>query len=117
MHESCVVFGLGYVALGALSIGLAVPLIRRRIRPNAWYGIRIPAAFSSEEAWYRINRHGGKSLAYMGLAVAAVGAGNLLFLPEHPSPGVAVVEAFLPGILLVPTLIHVYRYPRAPEKR
>lgn len=36
---------------------------------NAWYGIRIPQAFESEERWREINRYGGRLFLYWGVVI------------------------------------------------
>jgi len=36
-------------------IGLSWPLVKRKIKRNQIYGIRIPEAFKSEERWLEIN--------------------------------------------------------------
>src|SRR5512141_3345449 len=105
-------FGLGFLGLGLFFVAIAIPLIQGRVKPNDWYGIRIPAAFASEEAWYRINRHGGKSVLGMGVAVAVLGALALVFLPHEPSPPLLLALALAPGVFLIAMLVHVYRYPR-----
>ncbi len=55
-------------ALAALLvIGLSVPLIKRKIKRNQWYGVRIPEAFKSEERWLELNEYGGRLLLYWGI--------------------------------------------------
>ena len=66
---------------GLLIFGLSIPLIRRRVPPNALYGIRTRAAFASESDWYRINEIGGRYLAVSGVLITAIGAAGF-FLPE-----------------------------------
>jgi len=66
----------------ALAISLAIPLIRRRVKMNPWYGVRIPAAFASEASWFEINRHGGWLLLAWGAALAATAAVGA-FLPRR----------------------------------
>jgi hypothetical protein len=36
------------LALGILLIAISVPLVRRRLPPNAGYGLRVPATFADE---------------------------------------------------------------------
>ena len=36
-------------------MAVAVPLARRRVPPNAWYGLRVPATFADREVWYAAN--------------------------------------------------------------
>ena len=53
-----------------VSIGLSVPLIKRKIKRNPWYGIRIPEAFKSEERWLEINQYGGRLFLAWGIVIA-----------------------------------------------
>ncbi len=59
-----------YLLAAILVIALSIPLIRGKVKPNPWYGVRIPAAFASEEAWFDINRFGGRLLLRWGIALA-----------------------------------------------
>jgi uncharacterized membrane protein len=43
---------------------------------NHWYGVRIPASFASEEAWFEINYYGGRLLLVWGLTIAAIAIGG-----------------------------------------
>ena len=65
---------------GLLIFLLAIPLILRRVPPNALYGVRTKASFSSDSDWYRINAVGGRYLAVSGLVILAVGIVGF-FLP------------------------------------
>jgi uncharacterized membrane protein len=64
-----------------LTIALARPLIQRKVKPNALYGVRIPAAFTSEEAWYELNEYGGRLLLRWGAGLA-LGGIALTLLPR-----------------------------------
>ncbi|HZO87479.1 MAG TPA: SdpI family protein [Chthonomonadaceae bacterium] len=63
-----------YVAMGLLQAGLAVPLIQRRIKPNPWYGFRVPKTLHNERIWYAANFRAGVLffLAGMGFAASAI---------------------------------------------
>lgn len=108
-------FGVGYVGMGLLLVGLAIPLLRGRVRRNIWYGFRIPASFASEEAWERINRHGGRCLLWYALAQVLLGVAALAFWPRERVAWMVWTMAFAPQILLVPMLICAFRYPRPAE--
>ena|SRR5688572_19390821 len=69
-----------FSAVGLLLIGLAVPLIRRRVKPNRLYGIRVNATFADDWVWYEANACGGRDLAILG-AVQLVIAVSLRLLP------------------------------------
>ncbi|MFL5331611.1 MAG: SdpI family protein, partial [Geminicoccaceae bacterium] len=60
-----------FVASGVLLLALGVPLALRRVRPNRWYGLRVPATFADEEVWYEANALAGRDLIVLGLAEMA----------------------------------------------
>ncbi len=73
------------ITLGSVNLGFAVlitaiciPLVKRKIRMNPWYGVRIPKSFESEENWYNINAYGGKRMILWALLPALVGIRRLL---------------------------------------
>ena len=73
---------------GVVLFGVSLPLIRRKVPMNDLYGIRIRAAFESEQRWYDINAYGGRQFAaWSWLPIAAGVAG--FFIP----PGAAAVYA------------------------
>ncbi|HEV2318524.1 MAG TPA: SdpI family protein, partial [Verrucomicrobiae bacterium] len=76
-------------AIAILSAGLLIflvslPLIYRKVPMNQLYGIRIPAAFESEQRWYDINAYGGRQLGGWAWLVIAAGVAGF-FLPERDS--------------------------------
>ena len=76
------------VGTGILIVLLSIPLIARRVPPNSTYGIRIRAAFASEEEWYRINSTGGRYFVVSGLVITATGVAGF-FLPQSLLPPMA----------------------------
>jgi uncharacterized membrane protein len=57
-----IVFGLMNIASALLIIGISIPLVKRKIKMNHLYGVRIKKSFESEANWYKINAYGGKQL-------------------------------------------------------
>jgi uncharacterized membrane protein len=53
--------------VGVLYIGLGIPLLRGRVRPNYWYGCRTQKTLSDEKIWYAVNRVTGRSLIEAGV--------------------------------------------------
>jgi uncharacterized membrane protein len=86
-----------FVAVGLLFIGLAIPLIRRRVKPNQMYGLRVQATFADEWVWYEANAAAGRDLLYGGLCELAAA---LLFFPV-PDVAYALINA---GVILGSTL-------------
>ncbi|RMH79008.1 MAG: SdpI family protein [Calditrichaeota bacterium] len=88
------------LSMGALCIALAIPLIGRRIPPNHWYGLRVPATFADERIWYEANARAGKELLALGIFIIAIGA--LLYAITIPSwLSVALWFAFIMGSVIL----------------
>jgi uncharacterized membrane protein len=58
--------------LGLLLIVLGWPMAARRVRPNRWYGLRVPATFADETVWYDANEVAGRDMMTLGTVVAAI---------------------------------------------
>ena len=115
---------LFFVGTSLLMIGLSVPLIRGRIKPNHWYGFRIPLTLNNPDIWYPANRYGGWLLLIYGLVLLVVS----LVLPflwrgltEEAAMniyGLSVAALMLVG--LVPVLIlsfwHAHRLAKELER-
>jgi uncharacterized membrane protein len=104
-----------HLLAAVLAIGVAVPLVRGHVKMNRWYGVRVPAAFASEEAWFDLNRYGGQLLLRWGLTIAAIAiAGAFLGKPAWLLYDWAACALILGGLALVIAKIH--RYARQREK-
>lgn len=58
--------------LGLLLIALGWPLAARRVRPNRWYGLRVPATFADETVWYDANATAGRDMVALGILVLTI---------------------------------------------
>jgi hypothetical protein len=67
---------------GILIFVLSLPLISRKIPMNGGYGIRIPAAFESEQRWYDINAYGGRQLAAWSWLITVAGTVGFFVSPS-----------------------------------
>ncbi|HEY1786910.1 MAG TPA: DUF1648 domain-containing protein [Verrucomicrobiae bacterium] len=100
-------------AIAILSVGLvmfciSLPLAYRKVSMNSFYGIRIPAAFESEQRWYDINAYGGRQLAAWSWFIITAGIVGL-FLPD------GCISVYLPVssvITLLAVLVPVVRILR-----
>jgi len=68
-----VVMGIINIGIALLIILLSLPLIKRTIKMNGLYGVRIKKSFKSEKNWYDINAYGGKQLAIWSIPVIIAG--------------------------------------------
>ena len=107
---------LFFAGLSILLIGLFIPLMRGRVKPNAWYGLRVSYTHNNPDIWYPANRYAGKLLLVYALILLLVTLG-LPFLLDIDMTGLApdayvigVSILVIVGILLV--LVLSWRYAR-----
>ena len=62
-------FLLIYIFVGVLSIAMSIPLIKRKVKINNWYGVRLPQTMKNEEIWYEVNEKSGKHLFAFGAII------------------------------------------------
>ena len=110
MVEGANFIGISDLLTGLLLVLVAMPLVRRKVAMNRWYGVRIPKAFASEANWYAINEVGGRWLVGAGVALAVAG-GAVLLWPPTTLAGV-LIAAFAPLVLVLFTLVPVLRFAR-----
>ncbi len=60
-----------FVFTGLLLVGLSIPMIQRRVGPNAIYGFRTPKTLSDETVWYEANAYSGRMLLRAGIVNTA----------------------------------------------
>ena len=65
---------------GFVIAAVSAPMALGRVKPNHWYGARVPVAFRSDEDWYAINRDVGRVGVIAGL-VAAIACAGLAAMP------------------------------------
>lgn len=97
-----------FIAVGSLFIGLAVPLIKRRIPPNHLYGFRTAATLASEEVWYAANEYSGRQLRLLGVIILAA-VPLLLLLQVEELLFTIIMTVLLVGGVAV-TVIHSFIY-------
>jgi uncharacterized membrane protein len=66
------VLTLVFVSVGLVLIAVSVPLIRRRVKPNWWYGVRLPATFADEWVWYEANAASGRDILVVGVLLVVL---------------------------------------------
>jgi hypothetical protein len=103
-----------FAGVSLLLIGLSIPLIQERVKPNHWYGLRIPLTLNNPDIWYPANRYAGWLLLIYGLVQLAVSLALPFLLgglPEEQAMGIyglSVAAVMLGG--LVPVVVLSLRY-------
>lgn len=57
---------LVFAVSGLLIIAFGLPLAQNKIKPNGWYGFRLPDTIKQPELWYPVNAALGKGLVLLG---------------------------------------------------
>lgn len=94
--------GLTNIFVGLLITILCIPLVKRKIKMNGWYGMRIPKSFKSEENWYKINEYGGKLFIYWSIPILLIGIISL-FLPALGEKEITILS-LAPLLVILPTI-------------
>ena len=101
-----------FPVVGALLALLGWPLAARRIGPNRWYGLRVPATFADRQVWFDANALAGRDMIILGVALAAVS----LLLPRIVRLPGPVYAAICGGLLGVGALVLTVRGWRAANR-
>lgn len=111
MDSIALIIGISWILIGLICIGLAIPLRRGRIRRNAFYGIRFPQSYKSDEAWFAINRYGATQLMIWSVPIILVGV-LALFLPLKSHPQWSIWVGYGPMVFLLNAVIRSWRFAR-----
>ena len=78
------------LGVALLMVVLALPLLQRRIAPNALYGLRVPATFADETVWYNANAASARDLLVLAAALVVVGVVLWMALPGSSSTAMMI---------------------------
>ncbi len=112
MDEGILIAFASYLATALLFIGLALPLIRRKIPRNKWYGFRFKGALKNDDIWYDTNQFGGWLLLISGVITLALSIGLVWAEPEQINLYISIITAVIlieSIVLVIAPLIYVKR--------
>ena len=106
-------FMLLFVCTGLLLVGLSIPLLLRRVKPNRLYGFRTPKTLGDECIWYASNAYAAKWLLMSG-AIHTVVSLILYFVPAYRANLVlyATTCGVIFGFVFATTIVLSFRYMR-----
>jgi uncharacterized membrane protein len=84
-----------FVGLGLFLLGLSWPLAFRRIQPNRWYGLRVPATFADQRVWYEANALTGREMMTLGAVLTFVALILPVVVPVSESAYTGICAALL----------------------
>jgi hypothetical protein len=98
---------IGDIQVGIITFFISMPLVYRQVPMNRAYGIRIRAAFESDQRWYDINAYGGRQFAIWSWLLIAAGVIGFFVSPAHfdayayGSLGAAMLVVMIPLVLIL----------------
>jgi membrane protein implicated in regulation of membrane protease activity len=107
------VSGLIFAALGLVMYYMSRKLVRGEVsrKNNMGIGFKIKEAYASDEAWYRINRGGGKLMILPSLTLAALGVLMALFGVLMAFFGFAFHFSLLVSIVVMVAIVLIVLVP------
>jgi uncharacterized membrane protein len=97
-----------YFILGLMFIALGVPLARRRVPRNRWYGFRIPKTLASDAAWYPANAIAGRDMIVAGTIVAVFALVSMVLGPTIAPNVLAFANLMVFVAAMVGSTIHSF---------
>jgi hypothetical protein len=94
-------------------MGAGFPLMRRKVPPNRWYGIRLRSTLADERLWYAVNARSGRDLLVVGTTVVFLALGTPLVFPHWWPEGRALVVAIVLIVGLAAVTVRGSRYAKS----
>ena len=96
--------GLCQTLVGLLCIGLSIPLLHDKIKPNPFYGVRLRQSLQSDAAWFAINRYWAKRMIGWAGFLVILGSASFVVPFARHIWAVWIVVAVIFIAVLVPAL-------------
>jgi hypothetical protein len=111
MDAVAMTIGISWTLTGLFCAGLSIPLIRGQIPRNPLYGARFPESFKSDEAWFAINRFGGRRMAAWSVPLVITGLVSF-FLPLQSNTALTLALGFSPLVFILIPVLQSWRFAR-----
>lgn len=105
------VTGFLLISTGVEVFLICIPMWQGSVKPNKFYGVRVPKAFESEENWYKLNRYGARQLMLWSGILVAFGVAAFL-LPLQNNFILTMIIGLGPALLVVVPIRSINRYAK-----
>ena len=82
--DNYVLIILLYILVGILEIIMGIPLLLKKVKPNRFYGFRLPKTLSNNEIWYKSNKYVGRDFVIMGIIITLISLVMLMAIDVVP---------------------------------
>ena len=103
------------ITCSVLLIALSMPLIKRKVAPNSWYGFRVRQTLEDPAVWYEANAYSGRCLLWAGVAIL-IGSVALFAVPGLEGPAYATASAVVDLVAIAVAVILSFRFLGRIEK-
>jgi hypothetical protein len=100
MNGGQIVLLATYLLASAVLVGSGIPLYRRKVGRNNWFGLRTKFTMSDDPTWYAANRVTGRWLIITGIGTGLSGVGGILAGMNEVESATLVTGGMLTGISL-----------------
>lgn len=90
-------------------IGLSIPLIRRMVAPNSWYGFRVRQTLGDPAVWYEANAYSGRCLLAAGIVII-IGSAILYEIPSIDGPTYAIACTLVSLVSVASAVVLSFRF-------
>jgi uncharacterized membrane protein len=100
MDENILIITI-FSLVGTLEIILGIPLLYEKIKPNWFYGFRLPKTVSNKKIWYKVNKQAGKDFIISGITLTIF---SLILIPINTNLDlitITIIETLILMILLI----------------
>ena len=98
-----------YVGGGLFLALISLPLLAGKIKPNPYYGFRVPQTLENPVMWYPTNKYFAKRLFAVGFIFSLASAG-LYFWPGISVDAYALICLGVFLAIFIPVLVQSWRY-------
>jgi hypothetical protein len=100
MNAGQIVLLATYLLTSAVLIGSGIPLYKRRVGRNNWFGLRTKLTMRDDDTWYAANQVAGRWLIVTGIGTGLSAAGGILAGMNEVETATLVTGGMLTGISL-----------------
>lgn len=100
MDDSRIILLITYLGTSVVMVGSGIPLYRRRIRRNRWFGFRTAAKLNNDAIWYAANQAAGRWLILAGISTALSAIGTAAIGLNEVVSATLITTAMLTGVIL-----------------
>ncbi|HEY3419041.1 MAG TPA: SdpI family protein [Methanomassiliicoccales archaeon] len=111
MEAVNIIFGIMFVSIGLILMGISIPLKNGKVAMNHVYGVRLRKSYTSEKNWYLLNQYGGEQLLIWSSVLAIIGAATF-FVQFNSNELLFGLFAFMPLIVLIIPVLLILHYSR-----